>query len=49
MNYDRARLVLLSVGSRERSEVVEEALTVITELQWLKEETGRRTMIRISN
>ena len=49
MDYDRAKLVLSSVSSREGYEVVEEALTMITELQWLEEETGRRTMIRISD
>ena len=30
------------MSSRERSEVVEEALSMIAKLQWL-EETGRRT------
>ena len=49
MDYDRAEMVLLSVSSRGGYEGVEEALIVITELQRLEEETGRRTMIRISN
>ena len=42
-------LVWLSVSSSERSEVVEAALSMIAELQWVEEDTGRRTRIRISN
>ena len=48
MDYDRAKLVWLSMSSIKRSEVVEAALSRVAELRWV-EETGRRTRIRISN